>query len=204
MAEEQRYALIGLCLLAGYAFGSFLSAEIVARCMAGVSVRKIGTGQPSIENISGCLGKPAGLAVAAGDAIKTVMVCWFCYRLAAPELGHAAVLYGGIGVVSGHSWPLWYGGRGGGAAIVASIWLVLCFPITGVLCLLAGMVAMAGTQRKGLESVLAVALAVPVAFLQFEWQSGFATFLVELLLVWQYRKKMAGMRKGKGGSSVDS
>lgn len=204
MAEEQRYALIGLCLLAGYAFGSFLSAEIVARCMAGVSVRKIGTGQPNVENISSCLGKPAGLAVAVGDVIKTVMACWFCYRLAAPELGHAAVLYGGIGVVSGHSWPLWYGGRGGGAAIVASVWLVLCFPITGVLCLMAGMVAMAGTQRKVLEIVLAVALAVPVAFLQFEWQSGLATFLVELLLVWQYRKKMAGTRKGKGGSSADS
>lgn len=204
MAEEQRYLLIGLCLLAGYAFGSFLSAEIVARCMAGVSVRKIGTGQPNVENIACCLGKPAALAVATGDVIKTVMACWFCYHLAAPELGHAAVLYGGIGVVSGHSWPLWYRGHGGRAAIVASAWLALCFPITGALCIMAGVVAVAGTQRKGLGVVLAVALAIPVAFLQFEWQSGFVTFLIELLLLWQYREAMTGTRKRKGSSSMDS
>ena len=37
-----------LCLGAGYLFGCFLTAEIVARCTAGCSAREIGTGNPGM------------------------------------------------------------------------------------------------------------------------------------------------------------
>ena len=58
--------LRGLCLLAGYLFGGFLTAEVVARCTAGVSARDIGTGNPGMANIATHLGKKAGLLVLAG------------------------------------------------------------------------------------------------------------------------------------------
>ena len=104
--------LRGLCLLAGYLFGGFLTAEVVARCTAGVSARDIGTGNPGMANIATHLGKKAGLLVLAGDVIKTAVACWFCHQLA-PELGLTALLYGGLGAVLGHNWPIWYKGRGG-------------------------------------------------------------------------------------------
>lgn len=90
--------LRGLCLLAGYLFGGFLTAEVVARCTAGVSARDIGTGNPGMANIATHLGKKAGLLVLAGDVIKTAAACWFCHQLA-PELGPTALLYGGLGAV---------------------------------------------------------------------------------------------------------
>ena len=104
--------LRGLCLLAGYLFGGFLTAEVVARCTAGVSARDIGTGNPGMANIATHLGKKAGLLVLAGDVIKTAVACWFCHQLA-PELGLTSLLYGGLGAVLGHNWPIWYKGRGG-------------------------------------------------------------------------------------------
>ena len=119
MWAEPSYLLKGLCLLAGYAFGCFLTADIVARCLAGSSVGEIGTGAPDADNVAGCLGRGAGWAVVAGDALKTVLACWFCYRLAAPELEHLAALYGGIGVVLGHAFPVWRRVRGGRAVVVA-------------------------------------------------------------------------------------
>ena len=61
--------LRGLCLLAGYLFGGFLTAEVVARCTAGVSARDIGTGNPGMANIATHLGKKAGLLVLAIAAI---------------------------------------------------------------------------------------------------------------------------------------
>ena len=88
--------LRGLCLLAGYLFGGFLTAEVVARCTAGVSARDIGTGNPGMANIATHLGKKAGLLVLSGDVIKTAAACWFCHQLA-PELGLTALLYGGLG-----------------------------------------------------------------------------------------------------------
>ena len=111
--------LRGLCLLAGYLLGGFLTAEVVARCTAGVSARDIGTGNPGMANIATHLGKKAGLLVLAGDVIKTAAACWFCHQLA-PELGLTALLYGGLGAVLGHNWPIWYKGRGGKGVAVAA------------------------------------------------------------------------------------
>ena len=107
-----------LCLGAGYLFGCFLTAEIVARCTAGCSAREIGTGNPGMANILTHLGKPAGFLVLAGDVLKTAAACWFCWQ-AAPELGHTALLYGGLGAVLGHNWPFWnkFRGRRCGAAV---------------------------------------------------------------------------------------
>ena len=125
--------LRGLCLLAGYLLGGFLTAEVVARCTAGVSARDIGTGNPGMANIATHLGKKAGLLVLAGDVIKTAAACWFCHQLA-PELGLTALLYGGLGAVLGHNWPIWYKGRGGKGVAVTCAWLMLYLPVTGVLC----------------------------------------------------------------------
>ena len=60
-----------LCLAAGYLFGCFLTAEVVARCTAGESARQIGSGNPGMANIMTHLGKRAGLLVLAGDVLKT-------------------------------------------------------------------------------------------------------------------------------------
>ena len=139
--------LRGLCLLAGYLFGGFLTAEVVARCTAGVSARDIGTGNPGMANIATHLGKKAGLLVLAGDVIKTAVACWFCHQLA-PELGLTALLYGGLGAVLGHNWPIWYKGRGGKGVAVTCAWLMLYLPVTGVLCCLAGGVAANGRLRQ--------------------------------------------------------
>ena len=81
--------LRGLCLLAGYLLGGFLTAEVAARRTAGGSARDIGTGNPGMANIATHLGKKAGLLVLAGDVIKTAAACWFCHQLA-PELGLTA------------------------------------------------------------------------------------------------------------------
>ena len=74
-----------LCLAAGYLFGCFLTAEVVARCTAGESARQIGSGNPGMANIMTHLGKRAGLLELAGDVLKTAAACWFCWQLA-PEL----------------------------------------------------------------------------------------------------------------------
>ncbi|EFB76709.1 glycerol-3-phosphate acyltransferase [Subdoligranulum variabile] len=198
MPVEQGYLLKVLCLLAGYAFGCFLTAEIVARCLAGVAVRSVGNGEPNVENIARRLGKAAGLAVVAGDILKTVLACWFCYRLAAPELEHVAVLYGGVGAVLGHAFPVWRRGRGGYAALVAATWLVVYLPITGALCCLAGAVATIGTKRWVWGSVLAALLAIPVAFLQFGAQSGSGAVAVLFVLLWQCRTEIFPF--GAGGT----
>ena len=64
-----------LCLLVGYVFGSFLTAEVIARAVAGKSARQLGSGNPGMANITAQLGPKAGLVVLAGDLLKTAAAC---------------------------------------------------------------------------------------------------------------------------------
>lgn len=190
MSLEYGTLLSLLCLAAGYAFGNFLAAEVVARCLAGTGIRDIGNGRASMDNIKKNFGKNAMIAVAAGDILTTVLACWFCYRLAAPELEHTAILYGGIGVIAGHTWPVWLRHGGGRATVMVCTWLILYLPVTGLLCCLAGAVVTAGIGATW-GCLLIPCLAAPVAWLQFGMQSGLAVFAAAILLFWQYRNDKA-------------
>ena len=159
--------LRGLCLLAGYLFGGFLTAEVVARCTAGVSARDIGTGNPGMANIATHLGKKAGLLVLAGDVIKTAAACWFCHQLA-PELGPTALLYGGLGAVLGHNWPIWYKGRGGKGVAVTCAWLMLI-----------------------------AALAVPVGWLQYGTEAGAVLALNAVIMVTRHWAGLQRIHRGE-------
>ena len=120
MSDEQGLLLRVLCLVAGYVFGCFPCADVAARCVAGAPLRFVGDGSSRTSNIRRYLGKTAVAGVVTGNVLKTWLSCWFCYKLAAPELEYAAMLYAGFGVLLGHSWPLvgsHRGGQGGGRRV---------------------------------------------------------------------------------------
>ena len=188
--------LRALCLLAGYLFGCFLTAEIVSRCTAGTSAREIGTGNPGMANILTHLGKKAGFLVLAGDVLKTAFVCWFSYKIA-PELGSTALLYGGFGAVLGHNWPFWNQWRGGKGVAVTCAWLILYLPITGVLCCLAGGVAVLLTGYLPLGAVLIAALAVPAAWLQYGREAGIVLLVNAVIMVTRHWPGLQRIRRGE-------
>lgn len=126
------------CILLGYLFGSFLTAEVVARVVSGKSARQLGTGNPGMANIMAQLGKGAGLLTLAGDTLKTVAACGAAYYATAPLIGQASILYTGLGAVLGHNYPAWARFRGGKGVAVTCVWLVLYLPFWGTLCCIAG------------------------------------------------------------------
>ena len=172
---EREWILEGICLLAGYLFGNFLAAEVVARCLAGAGIKQLGLECLTAANIQKTLGKPAVLAILAGDILKTVFACWFCHQLAAPELTHAAILYAGLGT---------------GVPAVLCTWILFYLPVTGLLCVLAGMVVLLGTDSPAWATVGIAVLAVPVGWLQFGTQSGVILFVTVLLCLWQNRNEL--------------
>ena len=191
--------LRGLCLLAGYLFGGFLTAEVVARCTAGVSARDIGTGNPGMANIATHLGKKAGLLVLAGDVIKTAAACWFCHQLA-PELGLTALLYGGLGAVLGHNWPIWYKGRGGKgvATLVGAITgiyppvVLLCFAVWVVILMMTHYVSLASIVAGCCFPVFTIAspkVNQSVPFIVF-------SFVTAVLLLYTHRKNIVRLKNG--------
>ena len=76
--------LRGLCLAAGYLFGCFLTAEVVARCTAGISARDIGTGNPGMAT--------AGM----GDVLSGLIVALLAQGWPATDAALAAVHLHGL------------------------------------------------------------------------------------------------------------
>ena len=113
------------CILLGYLFGSFLTAEVVARVVSGKSARQLGTGNPGMANIMAQLGKGAGLLTLAGDMLKTVAACGAAYYAMAPLIGQASILYAGLGAVLGHNYPAWARFRGGKGVAATCTWHAL-------------------------------------------------------------------------------
>ena len=132
----------------------------------------------------------------AGDVLKTAAACWFCWQ-AAPELGHTALLYGGLGAVLGHNWPFWNKFRGGKGVAVSCTWLILYLPITGALCCLAGGGAVLLSGYLPLGAVLIAALAVPVAWLQYGGESAFIMAVSVSIMLTRHWAGLQRMRRGE-------
>ena len=155
------------CILLGYLFGSFLTAEVVARVISGKSARQLGTGNPGMANIMAQLGKGAGLLTLAGDTLKTVAACGAAYYATAPLIGQVSILYAGLGAVLGHNYPAWARFRGGKGVAVTCVWLVLYLPFWGTLCCIAGGALVLWLGYLPLGAVVIPALAILPAWLSF-------------------------------------
>lgn len=183
MLHMEDIVLRGVCLAIGYGFGNFLTAELVARTVTGRSARDIGTGNPGMANMMTHVSRGAGAVVLLGDAVKTVAACWACWLTASPRLGQAALLYGGLGAVLGHNFPLWGRGWGGKGVTVTCVWLILCLPITGAMCCLAGAALVLYLGYLPLGAVVIPALAVPTAWVQFGTENGMVMLAATALML---------------------
>lgn len=197
MLHMEDIVLRGVCLLIGYGFGNFLTAELVSRAVTGQSAREIGTGNPGMANIMMHVGKGAGLVVLLGDILKTAAACWACWMVASPRIGQAALLYGGLGAVLGHNFPLWGRGWGGKGVTVTCTWLILCLPLTGALCCLAGGALVVYLGYLPLGAVVIPALAVPIAWVQFGRESGLVMLVAALLMLSRHYRGLRRIARGE-------
>lgn len=184
------------CIALGYVFGSFLTAEVVARIISGKSARELGTGNPGMANIMQQLGKAAGLMTLTGDVLKTVAACGVAYYAAAPLIGHLALLYAGLGAVLGHNFPAWAKFRGGKGVAVTCAWLILYLPFWGTLCCIAGGVLVLWLGYLPLGAVVIPVLAICPAWLHYGPESGIVTAIIAVIMFSRHYRGLILMQQG--------
>ena len=105
-----------LALLVGFALGSVLPADLLAR-RRGLDIRSVGDGNPGTWNAFKGLGWRAGLITAAYDISVGVVAIHIAKLLGVSEgLAYLA----GIMTVVGHRFPVFRGFRGGGQGMGAT------------------------------------------------------------------------------------
>lgn len=116
-----------LVLIVAYLVGSFPTALIVSRVVAGVDIREVGDGNMGARNVTHTLGWGAGIFVAVVDFSKGGSAIWLSRTY---DLSLGWQLAAGIWAVIGHDFPIWARFRGGQgmAAILGMLFFLMPVP----------------------------------------------------------------------------
>ena len=109
-------------VIAGYLLGSVSVAVLLCRRFYGADVRTLGSGNAGATNVARVFGMKAGVLTFAGDALKTGAAMLAGWLL----LGTLGKCIGACACIVGHSWPVFFGFRGGkGVTVSAAAALLL-------------------------------------------------------------------------------
>ena len=169
-------AYIIMALIA-YAIGSVNFSVIISKKMAGFDVRENGSGNAGSTNVLRTVGKKAAAITLVCDILKGVVAILIALLdgLIAGESASKAILVevAALAVVLGHTFPVFFGFRGGkGVATSLGIILLVNWKI-GLICLVFALALMALTRMVSLGSISAsVLFAVLTMFITDSYVAG--------------------------------
>ncbi len=152
-------------LVIAYLIGSINFSIIISKKMAGFDIREKGSGNAGTTNMLRSVGKKAALLTLICDILKGVVPV-----LLAVLVGNLANRFGaglrveymaqiaGIGTIIGHTFPLYFGFKGGkGVASSLGLILIINWQV-GLICLVFALLIMAITRMVSLGSISAAVL----------------------------------------------
>lgn len=147
--------------LVAYLLGSISFSVIISKKMAGFDVREKGSGNAGATNMLRSVGKKGAIFTLIGDCLKGVVAILFAIivgKIAKNTDKALLVQLAGIAVVLGHTFPIFFGFKGGkGVATSLGVLLMTNWQI-GLICLVFALVLMALTRMVSLGSIAAAVL----------------------------------------------
>ncbi len=194
----------------GYLLGCVATGLFISRA-SGVNIREVGSKNTGATNVLRVLGLRKGLITFAGDFFKAAAACMLGELLlpggafGVPGFGR---MLGGLFVILGHNWPVFFGFRGG-KGVACSVAVVLCVdPLLGGIAIVLCLAVIALTRYISAGS-LTLLLSFAVLMCCFHWGQwvacGFAVLLLALGAV-RHRANIGRLLRGtenKLGKRVD-
>lgn len=149
-------------ILASYLIGSVPASYVTARYWKGIDIRNLGSGNVGTTNVWRNAGPVAGVVALAGDLGKGVLAVMLARHFGGPSL----VALSAMAVLTGHSWPIFLGFKGGklvatGVGVIAAISISV-----GALAAAIWIVTVVITRYVSAGSLLAVS-SIPFLMLVF-------------------------------------
>ena len=198
------YIIIGII---AYLIGSISFSVIISKKMAGFDVRTKGSGNAGSTNVLRSVGKKAALITLVCDILKGIVAIGIAVIVGAiikSESINDAILVqvASVAVIIGHTYPVFFGFKGGkGVATSLGILLLINWKI-GLICLIFGVALIALTRMVSLGSISAAILfAILTIFIQDSYiASGnyivFA-FMLAGFIIFNHRTNVARIAKGE-------
>ena len=192
-------AFTAILLLAAYLIGS-LSGSLLLGRLRGVDIRQHGSGNAGGTNAFRTQGWKFALGVALIDIGKGVLATWLATRFApsaGPVDAGTLAYVAALAAVVGHVWPVWHGFRGGKGAATAVGGLLVLWPWSIPVLLLAWLLVLTSTGYVGLATVIA-GLCLPLLAWQGDADAARTWFAIAiaLFLVFTHRGNLQRLRAG--------
>ena len=134
-----------------YLLGSISFSVIISKKMAGFDVREKGSGNAGTTNVLRSVGKKAAILTLICDVLKgvlAVLVAYIAGNIVKEGVDRALLIQiAGLLVVVGHTFPIFFGFKGGkGIATALGVLLITNWNI-GLICLVFALVLMALTKK---------------------------------------------------------
>lgn len=192
-----------------YAIGSINFSVIISKKMAGFDVREKGSGNAGSTNVLRTVGKKAAALTLVCDILKgvvSILIALFVGLIAGEAANHAIIVeIAALAVVIGHTFPVFFGFRGGkGVATSLGVILLVNWKI-GLICLVFALALMAITRMVSLGSISAAVLfAVLTIFIRdsyiagIEFDFSFIIFgiLLAALVIFNHRSNLKRIING--------
>ena len=139
------YIIMGII---AYLIGSINFSILISKKIAGFDVREKGSGNAGTTNMLRTVGKGAAVLTLILDILKGVLTIfstffyrWLCLKIGHVELDESILAQiSGIMVILGHTYPIYFGFKGGkGVATALGILLTTNYQI-GLICLVFALV----------------------------------------------------------------
>ena len=197
------YIIVGLV---AYLIGSISFSVIISKKMAGFDVREKGSGNAGATNMLRSVGKKAAVLTLLGDALKGVVAILFAIivgKIVNNSDKALLVQIAGILVVVGHTFPIFFGFKGGkGVATALGVVLMTNWQI-GLICLVFALVLMAVSRIVAMGSVgAAILFPVLVLFIHTNYTvtegSGYLIYsiILALLVIFNHRSNIQRILTG--------
>ncbi len=155
---------IAVVVLVGYLIGS-VPAGYLAGCIAGIDIRKVGSGNIGATNVLRFLGKRYGYPVFLFDFLKGVAAVEMSFlifdRYHPVGSRELCAILAGIASVIGHSYPLWLSFKGG-KGVATSVGVVFALLPFAALIFAIVWITTFLTSRYVSVASIAAAIALPV------------------------------------------
>ena len=192
-----------------YLLGSISFSVIISKKMAGFDVREKGSGNAGSTNVLRTVGKKAAILTLICDILKGVVavgIAAIASLIWKEANGPLLIELAAGAVVLGHTFPIFFGFKGGKGVATALGVLLICNWQIGLICLVFALVIMAVTRIVSLGSIMA-AILYPVLTLFIhehyiiagEGNYSYLIFsiLLAILVVYNHRTNLKRILEGK-------
>ena len=195
------YIVVGLI---AYLLGSISFSVIFSKKFAGFDVRDKGSKNAGTTNVLRTVGKKAAAITLICDILKgvvAILVALIANKLVEGSNGELLVQIAGVFVILGHTFPIFFGFKGGkGIASALGILLITNYQI-GLICLVFALVIMLITRIVSIGSILAAILfPILTIFINENYIVGnnYIIFgiLIALLVIFNHRANLKRILSG--------